>query len=89
MKLLKLNLKLPCFGCGKKVPFWGETCPFCGDDKYMCQSVRVFSVGCFVGGLVIGAVFAGMSGFFIGGLFGLALFVAIEKLAVLLAPKSR
>jgi len=86
---MKLNLKVSCFGCGNRVPFWGENCPHCGDEKTVCQSVRIASVTSLVGGLILGAIFGGMGGFFIGGLIGLVLFAAIEQAATYLAKKRR
>ena len=88
-KLLNFNLKISCFNCGNRVPFWGETCPFCGQEKTSCQAVRLVSVTCIVAGLIIGLVLRGMLGFFIGGLIGLLVFAVIEKAAVFLAPKPR
>ena len=69
-----------CLMCGKKVPFWGEGCPYCGADKSIAQSLRMMSVVSLIGGMALGAFLAGLGGFFLGGIIGCVVCFAIEKL---------
>lgn len=70
-----------CFNCGQHVPFWGEACPCCGTDKSMVQSVRIISVLCLIAGCWVGFRFWSMEGFFIGGIIGTGMCLAIDKVA--------
>jgi hypothetical protein len=66
--------------CAKKVPFWGEGCPYCGADKSVAQSLRMMSVVSLVGGMALGAYLSGIAGFFVGGILGCVACFVIEKL---------
>ena len=68
-----------CLLCSKKVPFWGEGCPYCGADKSSVQALRMASVVSLVGGTVLGAVLGGWPGFFVGGIVGCLVCFLIEK----------
>jgi hypothetical protein len=65
--------------CDKKVPFWGEGCPYCGADKSVAQALRMMSVVSLIGGAVLGAFLSGVVGFFVGGILGCVVCFAIEK----------
>lgn len=68
-----------CLLCGKRVPFWGEGCPFCGADKSIAQALRMASVVSLVGGALLGAYLGRWYGFFVGGIIGCVVCYLIEK----------
>jgi len=68
-----------CLLCAKKVPFWGEGCPYCGGDKSVAQALRMASVAALIGGAVVGAILGGWYGFFLGGVLGCLVCFLIEK----------
>jgi hypothetical protein len=67
-----------CLDCAQRVPFWGVTCPYCGTDKSRAQALRIISIISPLGGAALGAYLTGITGFFLGGVIGGALCVAIE-----------
>lgn len=67
-----------CFACRKRLAFWGEQCEFCGHEKAMAQSVKALAFLAIIGGFIVGYMYGGPGGFLLGGIFGLAAFVAIE-----------
>ncbi len=68
-----------CSSCEKNIPFWGETCPYCGQDKSSDQSIRLLALGCVLA--VCGF------GFLLGGYPGLALSGALGVLIASIAVK--
>lgn len=70
---------MKCFGCGKKIPFSGEVCPYCQRDKKGAQllitAVLVFGfIGLWIGSAISGPdTSGGLWGGFIGSVIGLTL----------------
>jgi hypothetical protein len=78
LKRIQTLFVVRCFTCGKKQPFWGEQCEYCGQEKAMAQSVKALAFLAIIGGFVVGYMFGGPGGFLLGGLVGGLAFAAIE-----------
>lgn len=61
---------MKCAGCNKNVPFWGDACPFCGEDKSEAQSIRVLALLGILAACGLGYSFWGIGGFILGCLIG-------------------
>jgi hypothetical protein len=62
------------------MPFWGETCPFCGADKSLAQSLRMLAGGSLLVGGLLGYFMHGAGGLIVGLLLGLAAALLIDRL---------
>jgi hypothetical protein len=60
-----------CSGCGKKIPSYGQVCPFCHRDKSADKAVQGTAMVCGVIGGGIGYLFGGFGGFLVGMIPGL------------------
>jgi hypothetical protein len=67
-----------CFACGDHIPFWGERCPVCGEEKTRMQATRILGMGCMLACVVFGAMQAGWVGAIVVGLAGVVIWVLIE-----------
>jgi len=43
-----------CFECGEHIPFWGEQCPVCGEDKTQMHATRLLGAACVVSFFIFG-----------------------------------
>jgi hypothetical protein len=59
------SMSMKCSGCGERVTFWGESCPYCGQDKSDVQSVRVLAWSGILALCALGYSFWGIGGFVI------------------------
>jgi hypothetical protein len=67
-----------CFACGEHVPYWGERCPVCGEEKTKMQAIRILGMGCMLACAVIGWVRDGWVGSLGVGLAGVVMWICIE-----------
>ena len=67
-----------CLACAEHIPFWGENCPFCGEEKTRMQAIRILGLGFVLAGVIIGAVRDGWFGAIAVGLAGGIMWVCIE-----------
>ncbi len=67
-----------CFACGDHIPYWGERCPYCGEEKTRMQAIRILGIGCMLACGVIGYVRAGWGGAIGVGLSGIVIWACIE-----------
>jgi hypothetical protein len=83
-------MRMRCLMCGKRVPFWGEGCPFCGADKSTIQSVRLFAGGMAFVLVVAGYMLLhGWVGFMLGLMVGCAVGLLIDRYGPQLARQLR
>jgi len=59
-----------CTGCGKKIPFTGDVCPYCHRDKSQDQSLQV---GTTIFGAIGGGIGYMIDGFFWGAIIGVVI----------------
>lgn len=78
LKRILTLFNLRCFACGKKQPFWGEQCEYCGQEKAMAQSVKALAFLAILGGFMVGYLYGGPGGFLLGGFVGALVFAGIE-----------
>jgi hypothetical protein len=81
LKRILTLFRIRCLACGKRLPFWGEQCEYCGQEKAMAQSIKAVAFLAIIGGFVVGYLFGGAGGFLLGGIIGVAVFVGIELFA--------
>ena len=87
LKRIVSLLGIRCFGCGRRLPFWGERREFCGHDKSTSQSLKAVSFVALGGGFLVGYMYGGPGGFLLGGVIGVVAFVGIELLVERLVKK--
>jgi hypothetical protein len=67
-----------CFACGDPISFWGERCPFCGEEKSALQATRMLGIGLMLACAVFGWLRDGWAGAIGLGLAGAVIWACIE-----------